>query len=82
MDLADTEDRPQRVAAAAGTANAFQTLRVGPVLGREFIPEDERSGAEPIVMLGYRLWKERYGGGRRSNRSPERPAADRRRRDA
>ena len=62
MDLAGTEGRPQRVAAAAVTANAFQALRVQPVLGRGFLPEDERPGAEPTVMLGHRLWQERYGG--------------------
>jgi len=62
MDLAGTEGRPQRVAGAAVTANAFQTLRVAPVLGRGFLPADERPGAEAIVMLGHRLWQERYGG--------------------
>jgi predicted permease len=62
MDLAGTESRPQRVHASAVTANAFQTLRVRPALGRGFLPEDERPGAEPIVVLGHRLWQERYGG--------------------
>jgi len=62
MDLAGTGGRPERVEGAAVTANAFQTLRVIPVLGRGFLPEDERPGAEPIVLLGHRLWMERYGG--------------------
>jgi putative ABC transport system permease protein len=62
MDLAGTEGRPQRVQAAAVTADAFRTLRVQPVLGRGFLPDDERPGAEPIVMLGHQLWQERYGG--------------------
>jgi predicted permease len=62
MDLAGAEGRPQRVAAAAVTANSFRTLRVQPVLGRGFLPEDERPGAEPTVMLGHQLWQERYGG--------------------
>lgn len=60
MDLAGTEGRPQRVQAAAVTTNTFQTLRVLPVLGRGFLPEDERPGAEPTVILGHRLWQERY----------------------
>ncbi len=62
VDLAGAEDRPQRVAAAAVSADAFQTLRVGPVLGRGFLPADERPGAEPVVVLGHRLWQERFGG--------------------
>ncbi|NIM47847.1 MAG: FtsX-like permease family protein, partial [Gemmatimonadales bacterium] len=61
MDLAGAEGRPQRVAAAAVTANSFRTLRVQPALGRGFLPEDERPGAEPIVMLGHRLWQDRFG---------------------
>jgi putative ABC transport system permease protein len=62
VDLAGTEGRPQRVQAAAVTANAFRTLRVRPVLGRGLLPEDEQPGAEPVVVLGHRLWQERYGG--------------------
>jgi predicted permease len=62
VNLAGTEGRPQRVEAAAVTADAFQTLRVTPVLGRGFLPADERPGAEPNVMLGHRLWQQRYGG--------------------
>ncbi|UCC83947.1 MAG: ABC transporter permease [Gemmatimonadota bacterium] len=62
MDLAGTGGRPQRVQAAAVTADAFQTLRVRPVLGRGLLPVDERPGAEPVVVLGHRLWQERYGG--------------------
>lgn len=62
MDLAGTEGRPQRVAAAAVTANVFPALKVRPVLGRGFLPEDERPGAEPIAILGHQLWQERYGG--------------------
>ncbi len=62
MDLAGTEGRPQRVAAAAVTANVFPALKVRPVLGRGLLPEDERPGAEPIAILGHQLWQERYGG--------------------
>ncbi|UCC83948.1 MAG: ABC transporter permease [Gemmatimonadota bacterium] len=62
MDLAGAEGRPLRVEAAAVTANTFQTLRVQPALGRGFLPQDERPGAEPIVVLGHRLWRDRYGG--------------------
>ncbi|MGD2154933.1 MAG: ABC transporter permease [Gemmatimonadales bacterium] len=62
MNVSGTENRPERVEAAAVTANAFQTLGVTPVLGRGFLPEDERPGAEPVVVLGHRLWQESYGG--------------------
>jgi len=62
MNVSGTEGRPQRVEAAAVTADALQALRVTPVLGRGVLPEDERPGAEPVVVLGHRLWQESYGG--------------------
>ena len=37
-------------------------LRVRPVLGRTFQPEDAREGAPKVIMLGYETWKNRYGG--------------------
>lgn len=62
MNVSGTEGRPERVEAAAVTANAFRTLRVTPVLGRGFLPADDRRGAEPVVVIGHRLWQESYGG--------------------
>jgi putative ABC transport system permease protein len=62
MNVSGTEGRPERVEAAAVTANAFQALRVTPALGRGFLPEDERPDTEPVVVLGQRLWQESYGG--------------------
>ncbi|MGH9217659.1 MAG: ADOP family duplicated permease [Vicinamibacterales bacterium] len=41
--------------------NGFAMLRERPVLGREFLPEDDRSGAAPVVIIGYRVWTDRYG---------------------
>src|SRR5687768_1248503 len=41
--------------------NGFAMLRERPVLGREFLREDDRSGAAPVVIIGYRLWTDRYG---------------------
>jgi putative ABC transport system permease protein len=48
----------------AGTylsADAFALLRERPVLGRDFLPEDDRSGAAPVAIVGYRVWTDRYG---------------------
>ena len=36
-------------------------LRERPVLGRDFLPEEDRTGAAPVAIVGYRLWTERYG---------------------
>jgi putative ABC transport system permease protein len=37
-------------------------LGIRPVAGRAFLPEEDRTGSAPIVILGHRLWQGRYGG--------------------
>src|SRR5688572_28300953 len=48
------------VAAAEMTASAFRLARVQPLLGRPLIEDDEREGAEPVAVIGYRLWQEGF----------------------
>lgn len=45
------------VPAAEMTASGFQLARVQPLLGRTFIAEDERDGADPVAVIGYPLWQ-------------------------
>jgi len=48
----------------AGTYLRFDgraLLRERPALGRDFRPEDDRAGAAPVAIIGYRVWTERYG---------------------
>ncbi|MGH9573677.1 MAG: ABC transporter permease [Candidatus Acidiferrales bacterium] len=40
----------------------FDMLHVHPILGRGFRATDAKSGSEPVVVLSYETWKERYGG--------------------
>jgi predicted permease len=50
------------VRGAAATANLFEVLRVGPVLGRTYtVQEDVPTGAD-VVVLGHALWQRAYGG--------------------
>jgi putative ABC transport system permease protein len=35
---------------------------VKPVLGRDFTPDDDQHNGPPVVLVSYRLWKERFGG--------------------
>jgi len=37
--------------------NYFSVLGVAPAYGRTFLPEEERNGAEPVVVLSYRTWQ-------------------------
>jgi macrolide transport system ATP-binding/permease protein len=43
------------------SGNYFDTLRVRPVLGRGFLPdENEVPGAKPVVVLSHNLWRNRF----------------------
>ena len=53
---------PERVRAAAVTANIFDTLGVTPLLGRSFAAGEDEPGAEPSVILSQALWQRRFGG--------------------
>jgi putative ABC transport system permease protein len=44
------------------TAAGFRLARVPPLLGRHLVPEDELRGAPPVVVIGYDVWQERFGG--------------------
>jgi len=53
---------PERFEGAAITWDMFSVLGVPPVLGRHFRAEDDRPGAEPVVMLSHEVWQRRYQG--------------------
>ena len=55
------DGRPERVGAALITASMLSTLRVTTALGRPFSPNDDRPGAQPVVVLSHDLWTRRYG---------------------
>lgn len=49
--------RPYIVNSVAASANFFQVLGVRPMLGRGFVPGDEKKGASNVVVLSYNGWK-------------------------
>src|SRR5688572_9676397 len=51
---------PERVLAHSATANIFSLLGVSPVLGRAFLAEDDKPGAQKVALLTYGLWQRRY----------------------
>lgn len=42
--------------------NFFDALRVKPILGRTFVPDDDRPGAPRVVVIGQGLWRTRFAG--------------------
>lgn len=52
----------QLVNGARLTASVFPVIGSKPMLGRVFTAEDDRPGAEPVVLLSQRIWRSRFGG--------------------
>ena len=53
---------PERVRAAATTANLFETLGVSPLRGRTFTAAEGGPGGPAVVVLGDGFWQRRFGG--------------------
>ena len=52
---------PDRIRAAVVSANYFDLFKVQPLLGRAFLPEDDKLGAPAVLMLSYEYWKNKFG---------------------
>lgn len=61
FNLAGT-GRPDRLSGAMVSAEIFPLLGQGAVLGRTLQPGDDRPEADPVAVLGYDLWRTRFGG--------------------
>jgi predicted permease len=60
--LDDDGVAPDVFAMAYISGNSFDLLGQRPALGRTFLDADDRPGAAPVVILGHRIWIERYQG--------------------
>ncbi len=56
------EKGPERITASAVTPNFFHLLGTPPLLGRTFLPDEEHTGANPVTVLSWDLWQQRFGG--------------------
>jgi len=54
-------DDPERVPVAQITPGFFGVFSSPPVLGRPFVEDDGRVGADPVVIVSYGLWERRWG---------------------
>ena len=52
---------PEQLKGQAATANLFSVLGVSPLLGRTFSDEEDRGGAQ-VVVISYGLWQRRLPG--------------------
>jgi predicted permease len=66
LGISGGQEGPAVVFGALVSANYFSTLGVDPILGRTFLPEEDRTaGTHPVVIIGERLWTRRF------NRDPQ-----------
>jgi predicted permease len=52
---------PERVQGSYASASFFPMLGIKPMAGRSFVPEEDKAGSAPVVMLSHRLWQSRFG---------------------
>ena len=43
------------------SGNYFSMFGIGPYTGRVLTPRDDRKGAEPVAVMSYRTWRQKYG---------------------
>jgi predicted permease len=52
---------PQRLSAEMVSASFFPILGINPVVGRQFRPEEDQVGAQPVALISGGFWKREFG---------------------
>jgi len=58
------KERPEAIQAAAVASDFFPLLRVQPLLGRTFAPDEDRPGQGHVVVLSYNFWGDHFASDR------------------
>jgi len=56
-----TERNPARLSCASVEQSFLSTLGISPVLGRNFLPEEDRPNGPKVALISYGLWLSHYG---------------------
>src|SRR4029079_10767519 len=51
---------PVSVSGMAVTHDFFNVMGVAPVMGRAFGKAEDEKGKDPVIVLGHRMWVERF----------------------
>ena len=60
LTIADGRGEPERFLGSTVSWTLFHLLGTPPVEGRNFAADDDRPGAEPVVLLSHDVWERRY----------------------
>jgi putative ABC transport system permease protein len=52
---------PARLLTVRSSANLFPLIGATPLIGRSFLPEEDKEGGNRVVILGHALWQSRFG---------------------
>jgi len=55
-------DTPERVQGFFVTANYLDALGVKPIIGRNFLPEENQPDRDTVAIISHSLWQRRFGG--------------------
>jgi putative ABC transport system permease protein len=55
---------PDRVNTGVVSTNFFSVLGIQPILGRSFVPADDKPGAPAVLIVSHSYWQRKFGGDR------------------
>jgi putative ABC transport system permease protein len=62
-DLSETSgELPEKVTEALVAPRFLRVLQVSPILGRDFVPQEEHFGGPDAVLISWRFWQRRFHG--------------------
>jgi putative ABC transport system permease protein len=60
--LTPNDGEAEKLNGQSVSSTYFGVLAVRPALGRDFLPSDDKQGADPVTILSYGLWMRRFAG--------------------
>jgi predicted permease len=61
FNVGDEGRIPENYSGSYVSANFFKMMGVAPALGRDFAPEEDTFGSQPVVLISGNVWQQRYG---------------------
>jgi putative ABC transport system permease protein len=55
-------ETPERIQGFLVTANYLDALGMKPIMGRNFLPEENQPGKDAVAIITHSLWQRRFGG--------------------